>query len=174
MTIIHNDGMVTWSRILRTMTLCDVDSFYYPYDYQACHLILGSRIEPSNFLEIDLQWWNRQGYIQINLLIVFFKTQFICVSQSRLNGFEDYHRVAAEWNETSVETIKHVQWDPSKVWELLAYKYDVTNVTHEQDMSVLTVSFCLARNKAYYETTLLFPLIIMALLTLPGILMPGV
>ena len=81
------------------------------------------------------------------------------------------------YDKTSVSVLRHVLWSDNDQWDILGWKYDVNDTKSQTGTtglySILTVGLCIKRYRSYYEIAYVFPIIIMTILALQGVLMPS-
>ena len=95
--MITSTGQVTWRRIFRATTTCNVKIENYPFDIQDCPFVLSSRNYPATWVALSVAGWNKVNEIDTNLTVT-------------------------EYDSGKMEVIKHREFAANNEWKFLNYK----------------------------------------------------
>lgn len=151
---LKSDGTIDWNRAFRATTTYDALILKYPFDSQICELIFASREQSSDYVKLRVVNWNKLNRIFPHTL----------KDTTKLNGTKPKLTVA-----------QHRYWQTNNEWEFAEYHYKITDKSSitGYSYSTLTMTLKAVRYTSYYELTLFVPVIVLAILSTTGLILPG-
>ena len=144
------NGQIEWQRQFRSRTSCSTSVANYPFDDHACDIIFAAKECSTDYLGLTVRRWNQQNRLPLNV-------------------------TETKYSDTQLDVFKHLYWESNTEWTLSEYKYIVSDIATPkgEEFSTVAVNMLLTRSHSYYEITLFCPVILLAILSTVGIILPS-